>query len=72
MMPAPDVNFDINTPQIGDQVAVSVGISDAKRLLHFQFILPPVMIKQLAQALKIAAEKAETQIVKPQSAIATA
>jgi hypothetical protein len=68
----PDLNFDLTTPQIGDQVAVSCVISDPKRLLSTQILLPHAMAKQFARALMMAADKAEKQLVVPQPQIAKA
>ena len=69
---APDLLFHLETPQIGNQVAVSVTISDAKQLLSTRIIIPPQAARGLAQGLTLAAEKAEKTIVKPPSLIANA
>ncbi len=68
----PDLNFEFTTPQIGNEVAVSMVVSDAKRLLSMQVVLPWAMARQLGRALLMAADKAEKQIVQPQSMIAKA
>lgn len=70
--PQPDLNVELETPQIGDQIGVLLRFTDPKRLLSTQIVLPPALARQVAQGILLAADKAEKALVKPQSVIATA
>ena len=65
----PDLNFELSTPQVGDTVCVSAVVSDPKRMLSTQIILPWPIARELAQAILKATGIAEKQIVKPPSLI---
>ena len=70
--PQPDLNVELETPQIGDQVGVLIRFSDPKRLQSTQIVLPTALARQVAHGILMAADKAEKTIVTPKSVIARA
>ena len=67
--PIPALNFNFSLPQIGNQICVSVDITDDTQMLAMRITLTPDMMRGLAQSMLKAVANAEKTLVKPQSSL---
>jgi hypothetical protein len=69
--PVPDLHFNVEPMQLGQQMMVCIRVSDNFGLLQ-QIIMPPQAAKQFAKYIIERATEADNTILKPPSMLAQA